>query len=207
MSISPKSTLRFRTERGRAGWTLVELLIVTTLLPVVAMTAFGSFSAGAKLWKSLGQEVPEEDVVILHRKISADLETAIRYKSIGCEGDRVSFSFPGRVDAEEKLGGGLALGKVTWSYDAEGQAIFRRQRNIHDLHEEADGLNQRQAGRVSAFSMEYLLLDKEKKTYRWAEEWSVEDGSLPIAVRVALAIERAGRTREYEFSFPVPAGG
>ena len=104
-----RSEKNFQSKRG---FSLLELLLVTALLPLLSFAIFANFSSGIRLWKTLNQGVPQEDVRIFYQKVSQDVTNTLKYLDVPFSGDKDHVSFATRVDSDPKLGGDRGIGRL-----------------------------------------------------------------------------------------------
>lgn len=178
-----------------------------TLVPVVALTAYSNLSSGIKLWKTLNQPVPEEDLQIFHNKASRDFLSAAIFSPIPFQGDALSVAFASSVHGPAETGGDLAPGQVIYRYDAAAQIVTREERNYGQFSNDKPSRVYPVLTQADACSFSYLVYDKEEKKYLWSDAWAGGANRAPAAVRITYTITRAGRTRSAAETFYVPVGG
>lgn len=206
---------RSRPDTGRsagkrcfvAGFSLLELLLVLTLVPIVALTAYSNLSSGIKLWKALNQPIPEEDLQIFHNKVSRDFLSSAIFSPIPFQGDSETVAFASNVQARPEMGGDRTLGQVTYRYDAAAQAVMREEKDYSEFFNDKPARVRLALVQVSACTLSYLVYDKEQKKYVWAGVWVGEANRTPMAVRFSYTLTRENRTRSAVGTFYVPVGG
>lgn len=80
--------------RDRAGFTLLEILLVVSLLAVVAGAVMASFVQGARLFERLNVSLADEENAFVLEKLSRDLKNGVRYSLVPWEVRDDSISFP-----------------------------------------------------------------------------------------------------------------
>ncbi len=113
----PRSTM--------AGFTLVELLVVTAILGL-AMAAIGAcLSGGIRVWDTARQFGRiESDVYLAMDRMSHDLRNSFPYYRIPFNGDGYEAAFPGLVAAEANAEPSLP-GRITYWHEPATEQIMR----------------------------------------------------------------------------------
>lgn len=104
--------------------TLVEVLIVSAIISVLAFSISASFLNGMKVWERSKRVVLEEDAIIFFEKLQSDLRNAYPYSKIVFEGGEQYFAFPAHLTAP-----GLErqpIGKVEYRFDILTKVLIRR---------------------------------------------------------------------------------
>ena len=120
-------------KRLRAGFTLVEILLVVSMVAMISISLYTAFSNGFKLWARGQHFVMEEDIAIFFDKIGEDLRNSFQYSLIAFKGRERSISFPTVVYAamnskETKSGHYIhQIGRVEYHFDPIKNQLFRRQ--------------------------------------------------------------------------------
>ena len=80
-------------QRSSLGFTLLEMIISMTILSMVVLMVYLSFSIGADLWKKKqSRGNPEQRIELALRLFSRDLENAVDYTSQGDKGSAYFFA-------------------------------------------------------------------------------------------------------------------
>ncbi len=171
-------------KRSRAGFSLVELLLVMALLPIVFYTVFSNFSVGMRVWKSVNTPTPIEDLEIFYHKMRTDLENTFLYQTVPFEGSSEEVSFATFLSTVPELGGEHGIGQVRLYYDPNLKAIIRQAKNISELYKEHEGKKTVLLREVGAFQLSYYIYDDADKTYTWADAWKADPKKLPVAIQI-----------------------
>jgi prepilin-type N-terminal cleavage/methylation domain-containing protein len=123
-------------KRRSNAFTLIEILLVTSLIGIVSIAVFRSFNNGIKLWAKAQRINREAEAAIFLDKMAEDLRSAVTISSIAFKGTGHSFSFPAVVLTPADVKSYRAveevidqIGAVQYRYDPEAHKIFRRQVN------------------------------------------------------------------------------
>src|SRR5437773_11479335 len=79
---------------SKKSFTLVEMLLVTSLMAVIGLALFQSLANGLKVWNISTQHAMEDDAAIFFEKISGDVRDAMDYSLIKFDGSKNKISFP-----------------------------------------------------------------------------------------------------------------
>ena len=119
-----------------SGMTLIEMLLVVSLIGMVSIGIYNALSSGLKVWKKSNQLVIEEDVAIFFDKISGDLRNVFYFSKIPMEGNNIRFSFPTIIYDVPNLPIGEEssdlvdqVGVVEYYFDGLSDGLYRRQAN------------------------------------------------------------------------------
>jgi hypothetical protein len=122
--------------RTSKAFTLVEILLVTSLIGLVSIAVLKSFNNGLKLWAKAQRINREAEAAIFLDKMSEDLRSMVFISSIAFKGSSQKISFPAIVITKADAKSSRAqegvvdqIGAVQYRYDAELHKIFRRQAN------------------------------------------------------------------------------
>ncbi len=128
--------LRHRMLFSRRGMTLMEILIVVSLIAMTSVAIYSALSNGLRVWERSQQLVIEEDVAIFFDKFSQDLRNAFRYSMFKFEGGQQRITFPTIIHMLADKRSGLPQkeyvdqpGKVEYYYDGLEDILYRRQAN------------------------------------------------------------------------------
>ncbi len=198
-----------RPPRRSAAFTLVEILLVVSLLSLVALTLFQALSSGLKVWAMSRQLDHEEDVQIFLDKLEHDLHNSFVFSALPFEGKESQLTFPtkARILAESRHPDAGAyieqIGLAQYRFDRESESVVRRQAGYGRAVAEQFAPEQRLAGRVRDLRFGY---------YFGPKDWSTEPrrkaaGIVPVLVRVDVKfVEKSGRIRDISRLIHCPMG-
>lgn len=197
-------------KRRFGGFTLIEILVVSTLVAVLSLAVFKAFSNALKLWEKAEKLDQDADVAILLDKMAEDLRSAVYFPQISFKGTGSKFSFPAIVLTRADVHSSRAseeivdqLGVVEYRFDPARQAVFRRQANY------AQALKGRWspeeflvASGVEAVYLRYQRgMDKEDQLTTQIE------GELPVGVMVEVHFKDGQGAHQFRRFLPIPVGG
>lgn len=118
------------------AFTLIEVLLVSSLIAIVSLAVFRSFSNGLKLWNRAERLNREAEVAIFLDKMAEDLRSTQLISGISFKGTATKVSFPAIVLTQADPRSTRAkeeiidqIGAVQYRFDAGTHTIFRRQAN------------------------------------------------------------------------------
>lgn len=203
MCFKNNSSKRLRTGLGRAGFSLMEMLVVSAILPVIFFSVFANMSSGLRAWKTFNRPVSEEGTVIFLDRVRSDFSSAFAYTDAPFTGDAERLSFAAPIQASQRLGGDRGIGRIGYRYDSSSKSILREESNVSELFKESPPRARSVLSGVSAFYLEYLSYQPAESSYVWAELWQPGKRPLPAAVR--MTIDRVDGERLVQ-TFMVPGG-
>ncbi len=131
MSPIPLQNKRF----FRRAFTLIEMLIVASLLSVTGLAVYNAIANGLRVWEYSRRYSAEEDVAIFFEKISGDLHNTYAYSLIEFEGkaDKIFIPTIVRMPADLKTPDKnhiiQQMGAVEYFFQKGKKTIYRRQSN------------------------------------------------------------------------------
>jgi prepilin-type N-terminal cleavage/methylation domain-containing protein len=197
------------TLKFRSGLTLIEMLMVISLIALVGMAVYGIFSSGINVMRLVTRPVSEENLNIFFEKLARDLQNSFNYTGISFEGENDKFSFAAKINAKPELGGERGIGRVTYFYDSGRDAISRREEDLNLVFEESFSKPAAQFGSVLEAKFLYFAQDPATKQYLWKDDWVQIDSKkkLPLAVRVEFEYKDENGRHSISKTIPIPAGG
>jgi hypothetical protein len=186
-------SLRKKNKALTAGFTFIEIMIVTMMVAVVSIAIFTTLNNGIKLWQRMTQSVPQEDINILLDKFGSDLRQCFLFKTIPFVGEKDRFECATLVASSTLKK--KTVGKVIYAYLSGERALMRQALDYSSFYSGSQTISAEMLKKITALEFSYYWLDPERKEYRWLKEWSKE--GLPLAVRLEATIT-VGET-EYGF--------
>jgi len=184
-----------KTKRG-TGFSLIELLMVVSLLTVLSLAIYGVFQGGISVMQRVSVGSPEEDIQIFLEKFSRDLMNSFPYQGIVFKGVAERVEFPATIKTVPELGGDRAIGRLTYAYDSSRRAISRRSENLSELYEEKEISPAAVLPNVHSVEFRYFAFDVVKKEFEWIEEWTDAGNKQTHLVAVELKFEIEGEEGE-----------
>lgn len=192
----------FIRQKNRGGFTLVELLMVVSMLSIVSLAIFSTFNNGIKIWQKVNRKLDTEEINIFFEKFTRDIRNIFSFSGINFIGTENEVSFPCLAASEKILTD--TIGRITYSYDITKRLIIREGQDFSQVTRDEEGVSQRVLGEVSSSKFQYYYYDREKKEYLWLKEWNSKQ--TPLAVRIEFERINNDSKAEYTKSVFIPVG-
>ena len=150
------------------GLTLIEILIVVSLMAMISLALYNAFNNGLKIWKLSQRLVVEEDIAIFFDKISQDLRNAYLHSKITFDGTEQRFAFPTIVRVIAPANPTLyqdQLGRVEYFYDAAERKLYRKQATYGQALGETFEDPQLIAKSIDQVRFRYIYLTQQEPKY------------------------------------------
>lgn len=184
----------FRFFGSHAGFTLVEILIVSMIVSILAAGLGSSFVSGMRLWgRASQQDMTRFNAWLTLEAIGKELRQSAKVPVAPFKGEASRCSFPSII--------GGSIVEITYRYDGYEKRIRREEVAFKDLVEET--LEPPTKTRVvfapaQEFVIEYAMFDPAQldedgnpKGYEWVSEWESDEGAIPAAVRITMKVRNA----------------
>ena len=114
------------------GMTLIEILIVASLIGAVSISIYGALSMGLKVWQRSRGSAVEQDIAIFFDKITKDLHNTYYFSTLPAEGSQEQFTFPSYVTRMVYLenhqeGAVEQIGLVRYEFKMLDHQVIRRE--------------------------------------------------------------------------------
>ncbi|MBI5144293.1 MAG: prepilin-type N-terminal cleavage/methylation domain-containing protein [Candidatus Omnitrophica bacterium] len=192
-----------RKKKNNKGLTLIELIIVSLTMAIVALAVYSTLSNGLKIWQRIDHGRQEEDVGIFFEKLTSDLRNGIPYKAIIFSGREDEFELPTLVTSQRLKS--RTVGKVRYSYDQDKRIIKRYLMDFSDVYDSGSGAAQELLPDVRSLKFQYYVYEAGSKQYLWHDEWATtQTEQMPLAVRVELEIGRDDKVSKFAKTVEIP---
>ncbi|MBN1586611.1 MAG: prepilin-type N-terminal cleavage/methylation domain-containing protein [Candidatus Omnitrophica bacterium] len=180
------------------GFTLLELLITTSLVSLVGLAIANTFSRGLQVWdkvNALGGVEREAGFVL--DEFARELRSSFVLDGVEFEGDRESVSFPTLVKARHKEHGDfVGAGRVGYFYDSARKTLSRSAETYAQVLSGSEARAEPLLNHVRSVDLSYYYFDSRFRNYKWEEEWE-ERESMPIGIKITLGIELKGKREQF----------
>lgn len=185
------------------GFSLIEMLIVTSMLAVISLAIYATFNSGIKIWVRADKEVAQEDLNIFFDKFASRLRNSFKFSGISFSGKEDRLEFATIVRSSRMPG--TTVGKEIYFYDSSAQAVEGQVMDFSDLYTNKESPTQVFLKGVTSFKLSYYFLDKSTKQYAWCGEWTRK--ALPAAVRIELTMKAGLDEKVFIRTINIPAKG
>jgi len=177
---------------GMSGMTLVEMLVVITILSVAGTAVFGTVTAGMKLWARGLRMENEQDARILLDKMTADLRKLTPFSQIKFEGGSDSLFFPAVTRGNHFMPGSLSqyypnvrqVEKIGFFYDIAKKAVIYQERTYDEVMRKKQGRIRRVLNNVQSMTLYYY--SHYSYDDKLSEKFFLKDGTIPKFIKVEI---------------------
>lgn len=186
----------FKFFGSHAGFTLIEILVVATIVSILAAGLGSSFFAGMRLWgRAQQRDTASLNAWFALEVMARELRQSMEVPFAKFEGGARELSFPAAIND--------AIVRVTYVYDGYEKRLRRLEVGLSDLLEEK--LEPEVKERVLFWpaedvAIEFATFDPIRdengavKGYAWTDAWEEDDG-LPVAIRLTIKTRHATLTK------------
>ncbi|MBI4549798.1 MAG: prepilin-type N-terminal cleavage/methylation domain-containing protein [Candidatus Omnitrophica bacterium] len=195
--------------KREGGTTLLELLVASVILTVVAAAIYTVLSQSARLWSRASRPRPQWEIDLVLEKISSELRNAFAFEETGLEGGSDFVEFFTVAPAVDRAFGEAPVRvpvKVRYYYDPARRAVCRRQTGYRQVlypKGAAQPGEEVMARNIDGFDVKYYHENVRSKTVAWRKAWRA--ACLPRALKLSLKYDD-GRPQNLMRLLPVPQG-
>ena len=193
------------------GFSLIELVIVSSLLVLVSLAVFSVFSGGLKIYRRAQSYQGEKaDILIFLEKMERELRNTFNYSALNFIGDPEKISFPGivkRVDADG--GEALAVSRITYYFDSSKSALVKEETvfsNANTASRSGPGISEAKEGfSASDVNFSYCYFKADGKDYSWKD--AADGGMAPAAVKIEVVFKDGDKDVRLVRTVLIPISG
>lgn len=155
--------MKFSGYRRCDGMTLIEILLVTSLLSLVSLAIYQSLSLGIKVWERSRGSIIEQDIGLAFEKLTQDARNAVYFSLWPPQGDSRSIRFATLVadpDKNYETANGVVnvqrLAYVSYEYDSGQQSLTRTEQNYSQVSQQALGNSHRLLDNIENMGFRYF---------------------------------------------------
>ncbi len=188
----------------KRGLTLLELIIVTSLIAVISLVLFSTFQNGMKIFRKACDASSGEEINIMLERIKADIHNCFAYSDEKMKGTETNLMFPTLVHA--RWLNRRTTGSVSYFYDKASGVLTREEWDYSAQFLKNEPSSKESARNIRSCTFSYCIFDPAKMQIVCTREWNREDVPAPQFVTVALTYYDGMREHEYGMSILVPVG-
>jgi len=182
------------------SFSLVELLLVSALLPFAGLVIYGTFNSATKIYQRLNQNIFLEEINFFLDNFRKDLKDTLVFNGIAFKGESKRLEFASFV--YEDFCQAQLPGKIIYQYDPY-KKVLQCQRFSYTKVFGISGQPQvTELKGVVDLQFKYYYYKPETKEFVW-EESALYD-KLPLAVRVDFALEHDGKENPFVYTVSLP---
>ncbi|MBF0522516.1 MAG: prepilin-type N-terminal cleavage/methylation domain-containing protein [Candidatus Omnitrophica bacterium] len=195
-------------QKDNAGFTLVELLIASTILVIVLVVIYSGFRTGVFGSRDIAHTVDLHQAAMeALERINIDLRNSFIYtkKNTKFFGDKEHMSFLSLTDKFSEDGNSPEYCFISYELD-NGKLIRAVRKNKASLDETADAERDELADGVEDLTFSYGISSSDAKEILWKE--SLEGSSaVPFLIQVRLALRNGKAQSVFERNVALPLSG
>ena len=167
---------------SKHAFTLVEMLVVVTLLSILSLTVYATFASGMRLWQRIQDSGLSSNKTVLGlEKFTSQMRQALDFPKIGCAGKSNAVAFGFLSDTE--------ILKIT--YFLEEKSLFRKEESFKDILAEKEQAKARKLiSDIEDLKFSFAYPEEGKDQYSWKDTWNKEEG-MPAIVKIELKTKDA----------------
>lgn len=201
--------------RFPTGFTLIEILISTAIIFLVAIAVYSVFASGIGIWRRVNQSGSyERDIRLVSEKLSRELRNTFNFSNITFEGivfegteDSIAFAALVKNSSYEESPQ-YEVGRISYFLNEEN--VFCRQQETYPQFFQGEKIGEwdELISEVSRLNFSYCYLDNATGEYKWKDRWLKEEqDSIPQAVKLELVFKkRSGQEMEFARTIFIPIG-
>ncbi len=167
-----------RFSSSLTAFTLVELLITTSILSLVIFTVYGVYASGINIWnRAKNSYVEEARIYILIERFQTDLRNMVFVSNLGFQGSANSLSFPFLVEQSK-------LGLLEYRFDPERKQIFKIFKDYSKVFSKASGKVLKSIP-CDDLKFGYYFFDPKLEVFIWMDNFQKET-EFPLAVEIKI---------------------
>lgn len=199
------------------GFTLVELLVATSIMGMIALAVLSAFGTGFYAFGRVESFAgAQADILLALDRWERDVRNSFPSAAVEFKGDSQSISFPSLITVfdEEDQGEAVSLGQVSYSFD-EQEKTFTIAPTDYVSSPSAGG--QEPPAEVLAhvedlhfsyyFYKKEIKGEEEKVEHGWQGSWTQQDEGIPRGVKIELTFLKEGQEVPLARTVFIPAGG
>jgi len=205
----------------KRGFTLVELLITTTILAIIAVAVISTFAGGLKVYeRAQVYGGAQADVLISLEKMERDLRNVLDFSRIDFNGSAKEISFGGLIRTVDSKGNqSVSLGRIFYYFDAMKKELITEEQDYSD----AVTAIKKGRGKIKSLApiedikFSYYYSDRDTYAYGWKGSWEVEETKdeeqkakdeeedrIPLGVKIEVAFKDGKRIAKLNRTVFIP---
>ncbi|MBI4372429.1 MAG: prepilin-type N-terminal cleavage/methylation domain-containing protein [Candidatus Omnitrophica bacterium] len=190
--------------KKRRGFTLVEMLIVTTLLVILVSGLYAAFRVGLDAFRKTEEKlVKNSEVEIFISQLTRELRAAVPYGPQPFLGKNNSIVFPAWVNKYTPKGIEHELYVVEYRF--EHGELVRSEHKLRQDFKKSKGEKELLFEKLDDGRFQFLFLNQGGE-FEWRDEWPESKSvGLPRGIRVELSGEGL-QAKEQSFNILIPHG-
>jgi len=199
------------------GFTLIEILIATSILGVIGLTILTTFASGLHVFERVQTfGGSQADVLLAFEEMEKDIRNVFPLSTIAFEGDAQSIAFPTVIEIFEGNDGEedvvSSIGRISYFIDDAtyinevAKGLIRVQHNYSQAVAGAQAhVDEGETlASIEGLAFEYYYYDEQAEAYGWQSSWSAEEENLLSGVKIAMTYKDGDRDVQIERTIFIP---
>ena len=190
-------------KKNKPGFTLTELLVVSAMVSIIALTMYSVLNNGLKVWKKVNQPLAQEDMDIFMERFSHEIRNAVKFTGMNFAGSKYNLEFPALLNSRSL--NKFTVGMVSYSYYPNDEKLTHSERDFSQAASVMESTPGETLANVKSLSFKYYNYDQAKKEYLWLDNW--DKPAMPLAVRMELEFKDGNKIGTFSRTVSVLIGG
>lgn len=193
--------------RRDTGFTLMELLIVISLMALIGMSLYAMFGSAVDMMRRVSRSEVAEDADIFLERFDREISSQVAFKGISFDGKETSLSFPSRIELDKRVPLNRGIGRVSYFFDESHRTFARRQENLNQIYKPGEEIGATIVLEgVASLKFQYFVYQKIEKIFEWVPVWDSlkNEGEIPSAVKVEFTCVRGEEKDAFERTVAIP---
>lgn len=185
-------------QKNKKGFTLLELLITTSLIAMMGLAIYAAFAKGVAVWELCNEtDKQEKEIRFALDKMAAELRNSFNFSRIVFGGTKGQIEFSTYIVMHPATEGPRTeLGRVTYFFDPAQNTLLRIQERYVDIFQEERPEPKEFIAQLTGFEFGYYYFDAAKNVYDWMDSWE-DRNDLPLGVRITLKAKDNGEEKSF----------
>ena len=184
-----------------SGFTLVELVISSAIIALVAITVYAVLAGGIKVWKKAALIQNKGFALRLTvEKMSSELRNTFKFSTIPFEGTEESIAFSALIDNQ--------VGRISYFLNEDNILCRQAQAYPEVFKKGENGRRDLLIPEITELKFSYCYLDNASGEYKWKDKWVKEEqDTIPQAVKIELKFKnKTGQGEKFTKTVFIPIG-
>ena len=192
------------------GFTLIEFLVVASILGMVAVAIFSTFATGLNVYKKAQSYAgTQTDVLLALEKMEKDLRNIFDSSGIDFLGDTKKIAFAGLVKTFDTAGNQkVSLGKISYYLDDEKGTLVKEEQDYSHAVSGIEGgeNNFKVLAFIEDINFNYYYFNSETEKQDRKSSRGADNG-IPTKVKIEITFTHDNKTVKMDRTVFIPVAG
>jgi len=185
------------------GFTLIEVLVATSILGLISLTILTTFGSGFAVYERVqSYGGGQADALLALEEMETRLRSLFPFSEIRFEGEAQKISFPAIIETivivDDEDMAVSSIGQISYYLDRQENDETMLTSGQKNYSQALSGVEAVENISVSLASVKdlrfrYYAFDKKEGTYVWKDSWPAEEVNLPTGVKIELTFQDGKR--------------